>query len=563
MQAPFADRNGRCAPPSARTGCDASVSSDVSDSRPGSAVDCAAAAAAPAWTARVWRTLRTRSVWAAATLLMLGTSVTPATDRPVLQVDAADPDRLVFPIDGRVLTAPVDEAPLALELDLRGELEAIDNEIVTSQCYRSVPLIELVDEGTWVEKGDVVARLDSSEIDERIQREQVDVIEAQAKLDSAIEKHKMQKLTNASKQAKAELVVELAQIDLETYREAEFPQKLHEGQNKLSLAEEALVRQQKNFEFVSRMVGKGYKSASEVDAARAELNQAKHDYETAAGTLDVLTRHTRGREMTDLAAKARIARDELERVISTNNTNLVARAIDIETARKRLRSQQEYLAKLETAKEACTMYAPRAGRVVHARESSWGGAEPIEEGDTIYERQAVVQIPRFDRMRVSIRVHESQVRHMQPGLPVSVALDSQPDRSYPGTIESVSSVPTSGRWPNYDLKEYPAVVVLEGSFGDESELRPGLTARATVHVDERSRCSQVPVQSVVPIERDDRTQMTVFVRRGDAIEVRPVEVGLSTEAMIEVVGGLQPGEEVVLSPRTELSDELTTLYRRS
>ena len=495
----------------------------------------------------------------AAAALLLGTSIAPTAATSDDAATAAV--GTLFPIDGVVLTAPVDEAPLVLELELRGELEAVDNTIITSQCYRSTRLIEILDEGTWVEAGDVVARLDGSEIEERIRKERVDVIEAQQRFDAAREKLKVQKLTNASKQAEAELTLELAQIDLETYREAEFPQLLHKGQNELSLAEEDLVRQRKEFEFTSRMIRKGYEPAAKLDQARAKLRKAEHEYRTAAGTLGVLTRFTRGRELTDLAATARIARDEVDRVISTNKTNLLAREIDVETARKRLVRNEEYLAKLEGALDACTIRAPRAGRMVHAKQSSWRGADSIQEGDEVYERMAICEIPRFDRMKVGIRVHESQVRYLEEGLPVSVAIDSQSDRVYPGHIESVSKVPTSGSWPNYDLKEYPTVVVLDGDFENSDQLRPGLTARATVHIDERSLCRQVPVQSVVPIERGDDTQMTVFVRRGDAVEAREIETGLTTTAMIEVVGGLQPGENVVLSPRTELSDELTTLYR--
>ena len=500
-----------------------------------------------------------RRVLVAAALVMLGTSVTAPVETPVL---TATDGRLVFPVDQRMLTTEVERAPLALDVTLRGRLEAIDNAVVVSECYRTIPLIELAPEGSWVEQGDVVARLDPSEVDFRIDRERLDKIEVDARLASAEQALKMQKLTAAAKRAKAELAVRLTQLDLESYRNGEFPQQLNEGKNKLALAEEAVVRERKMVEYQEEMARLGYEPFAEVESARAKLAAAELEYQTAAGALTVLTEHTRGRELTALSTAAQTARDELERVIATNRTNLITREIAVETARKSQRRQDEYLDKLFRAKEACTLRAPRAGRVVHAKLSDSRSSESVQEGTVIRERQAVVEIPRFDRMKVAIRIHESQVRHMRPGLPVSVTVEADRERIFPGHIESVSSVPVSGNWPNYDLKEYPAVVVLDDDFGEQADatLRPGLTAHACVHVDSRPQCRQVPVQSLVPIVGEDREQMTVFVHRGDEVEVRAVTTGLATAAMIEVTEGLEPGETIVLSPRTDLSKELTELH---
>ena len=147
---------------------------------------------------------------------------------------------------------------------------------------------------------------DTSEIEERVRRERVDVIESRAQLEAATEAIELQRLKNESQLAEARLVMQLPDIDLETYREAEFPQQLRSGQNEMSLAEEAMVRQEKNFEFITRMASKGYRQASDIESARIDLNKARHKYETSAGTLRVLTRHERVREMTSLAAKAKL-----------------------------------------------------------------------------------------------------------------------------------------------------------------------------------------------------------------------------------------------------------------
>lgn len=507
---------------------------------------------------------RARQPVLAAGLVALASSVSPSS---FSAAPIAEGDGLVFPVTGQLITLPVDQGPLALEVTLRGQMEAVDNVTVASECYRTVQIIDMVPEGSWVEKGDVVARLDTSEIEERIRRERLDVIESKNRYDAAAEEIELQRMKNESRLAAAKLAVRLAELDLETYRDAQFPQLLRSRQNEVSLAEEAMVRQEKSFEYVADMVSKGYRPAAEIDEARGKLNRAKHDYRTAADGLRVLSQHERVRELTSLSALAQNARDELERVIFANRSSMLSREIAVTSARKRYERNAEYLDKLNTAFAACTLRAPRAGRVVHARESSYRSAESLEPGDYVRERQAVVEIPQFEKMRVALRVHESQVRHVAEGQRVSITAEAMPGRTFSGTVTEVAAVPVTGDWPNYDLKQYPAEVLIDADTFGPDELRPGLTAMATIHVDERTACAQVPVQAIVPIDSEadgeGATRMTVFVRKGDRVEVREVRTGLATPAMVEVTDGLEPGEEIVLSPRTELSDELTALYKES
>ena len=65
----------------------------------------------------------------------------------------------------------------------------------------------------------------------------------------------------------------------------------------------------------------------------------------------------------------------------------------------------------------------------------------------------------------------------------------------------------------------------------------------------------VPVQAILsPQEKGGKPRCFVITERGTT-EPREVELGMKDEMFAEVKSGLKEGEEVILNPRTLLSDK--------
>jgi HlyD family secretion protein len=94
---------------------------------------------------------------------------------------------------------------------------------------------------------------------------------------------------------------------------------------------------------------------------------------------------------------------------------------------------------------------------------------------------------------------------------------------------------------NPDIKVYPAEVYING---DASSLRPGMTCRVDIIVEEISDALYIPVQSVVRVNN----QPVVYVDGVNGVESRPVEIGLDNDRVIRIVRGLSEGEKVLLRP---------------
>jgi HlyD family secretion protein len=151
-------------------------------------------------------------------------------------------------------------------------------------------------------------------------------------------------------------------------------------------------------------------------------------------------------------------------------------------------------------------------------------------------------LPTADQMMAEIKVHESSLDKVSLDLPVKVSIDAIPGRRFTGRVTKIAPLPdAASMWLNPDLKVYTTRIVLDGSHRD---LRTGMSCQAQIIVERLQDAVHVPVQTVVRVGN----QPTVYVKKGDNVEPRAVELGMDNNRMAHIKSGLEEGERVLLSP---------------
>src|SRR6185503_13087636 len=118
----------------------------------------------------------------------------------------------------------------------------------------------------------------------------------------------------------------------------------------------------------------------------------------------------------------------------------------------------------------------------------------IEGGATVRNRQELIKLPDLSRMKVTVKVHESHVNMVRPGLPAFVILDSNPDQRYAGTVEKVAPLPdTQSRFGNPNLKVYNTEIYLNETLAN---IKPGVSAKAEIVITNIADAISVPVQAI-------------------------------------------------------------------
>ncbi|HXY51884.1 MAG TPA: efflux RND transporter periplasmic adaptor subunit [Terriglobales bacterium] len=210
---------------------------------------------------------------------------------------------------------------------------------------------------------------------------------------------------------------------------------------------------------------------------------------------------------------------------------------ELEAAQSQLAEAKAKLVHDQTLYDYSKIRAPFSG-VVTQRYANLG---TLVQAGTASSTQAIpiVRLSQDDLFRLVIPVPESYVRYIRVGDPVRVRVPSL-NRTFPGKVARFSvdvRLDTRTMHTEVDVRN-PGLVLM-----------PGLYAEADIALEHREDTPAVPLQAINHV--GDKTTLLV-VNRDDRIEDRPVTLGLETATDAEVVSGLSPGEQVVVSDRSGL-----------
>ena len=350
----------------------------------------------------------------------------------------------------------------------------------------------------------------------------------------------------------AKLAREVAEIALSGYREGVSKQEMQTALGEIAQAmsdrkraEDRLERTrhaQKRLRDMLAKSGAGTPAdiAAELDvedrleAAEQAVPRATMAHEQAQTKLEVLKEFTSIRTIRQLEGA-------------------VKKALSDEQARKATWEQEKAReAKLERQIRSCKIVAPADGVVIYANDPNRfgrGNAPQIEEGAIVRERQRIFHIPDLSGpMRVNVKVPESEIVWVTPGLRARIKVDDFADETLPGVVESVSPMADPSNFFNSGVKVYPTFVTIDKVVPG---LAPGMTAQVEIQTDVLDDVLTVPVRSVVYYDGKDH----VAVKKADGgFDWREVSLGLSYGNMVEVKQGLKSGEAVAVEPAPLLSE---------
>jgi HlyD family secretion protein len=450
-------------------------------------------------------------------------------------------------------TAAVTRGPLALVLTERGALECSRQSVLTSKVEWDTKLTSVLPEGTWVRKGDVVATLDVSKLKDELGDEQGDVLEAEAALDAAKQNLRILEIENSNAIIKATTARDIANMTLDAFEKAEFPKQVSDLELLIAKAFDSLHSAREQLAYTERQVRKQFKTAVDIDRDRLALLRAEETHADLVEQLRVLREHTYARQLSELKGLASQALSTLMQQTSLARTKALSGQMQLEIQQRRLMRQTVQYNWTQKMLSYCEIRAPHDGQLLYANEDR-DPLEQVGEGMAVRFMQPLLVIPDRTHMQIAVRVHESLRRLLAVGMSAEIRLDSTPDRKLTGKVERVSSFPLTGRWPNRDLRQYEAVVRLDG---DCLDLTPGLSAKVDLVAASKDDALQVPVQAVTEI--GDR--YVAFVAAGGQVVPREVFVGESTQDQIEILGGIEEGERVFLNPRESCPDAVVACER--
>jgi HlyD family secretion protein len=152
----------------------------------------------------------------------------------------------------------------------------------------------------------------------------------------------------------------------------------------------------------------------------------------------------------------------------------------------------------------------------------------------------------LNKMVLTINIDESDIGYIKVGQQVIFTVSAFPEKRFTGKIQQVRINPVKSG----SLVSYQSIVICDN---DELLLKPGMTATATVVIDEKKDVIRVLNQAfmVTPDDEDisGSSKGKIWIKSGvvgkpyKGIEVK---TGLSGDLYTEIISGLSGNEEVLI-----------------
>lgn len=186
--------------------------------------------------------------------------------------------------------------------------------------------------------------------------------------------------------------------------------------------------------------------------------------------------------------------------------------------------------------EQASLTAPFDGRVARLN---------LVVGEAPPTTNAAVELIDTSSYYIDLAVDEIDISQVAVGQTVEVLLDALPNQPVPGRVSRVDEV-------GLDLGgvvTYRVRVTLEQAA---AAIRVGMSATATIVVDEVSDVLRIPNRFITLDRRTQRAFVTVQDADG-TVEQIEVRLGKRNETYSEILAGVNEGDELVLLPRSFLS----------
>ncbi|WP_150131367.1 efflux RND transporter periplasmic adaptor subunit [Caulobacter mirabilis] len=197
---------------------------------------------------------------------------------------------------------------------------------------------------------------------------------------------------------------------------------------------------------------------------------------------------------------------------------------------------EQYLSALETARASVAAADSRKlDRVIRAPFSGVVGLTDVAPGTLIQPGAKIVSLDDLSTVRVDFNIPDRYLPVLAEGAPIAAKPDAWPNESFNGRIAQLDS----------RIDPATRAIVARAEFPNPAgRIKPGMLMRVTIAHGGR----QAPAVPEAAIQFEaDQAYAFVIDRKGEGSVARkqPIQVGVTQDGFVEILGGLKPGERIV------------------
>ncbi len=454
----------------------------------------------------------------------------------------------------------VERKPLKIEVKLDGFFVADQMEEIAlrPEVWTQFKVLKAVEHGTPVKKGEVLVRFDDEKIEEKLSEESIDQRVGELSLMQEEEEFpRVEKLLEL-KYEQAKTAHEQLVEDFEYYKNTERPNRVLIANYYFNSAKEDLESQREELAQLEKMY-----AADDLTEETEEIVLRRQKFQVATAEL-ILDLQTASRDYTldvvlprydeTYARQLEVSQLKFKQVKTEKEMGLTRGKYELAKKRDaRVNSVQRH-AKLVSDRALMVLRAPTDGIVYYGRcvKGKWSEVSSLTTKlrpfGTVSRNTVLMTIVKQRPLHVETKLTEKNLPDFKTSLAAVITPGADDKLKLPGKITRIQGIPDAANrfamFLDVDLSDAPEWLVA------------GMTCQTTVKVYENKSALVIPTNMVQTDEEDETTKYVMLVDPEEEEPVRrDVKLGRSKNKLVEVLQGLEEGDEIVKEEKKEESSK--------
>jgi len=263
---------------------------------------------------------------------------------------------------------------------------------------------------------------------------------------------------------------------------------------------------------------------------------------------------------------------QLEANLRAANATLASSKQAVKSAEYSVESSKATLQEFTTSLNRTTIVSPTSGVVSLLN---------VEKGERVVGTiqmagTEMLRIANLNAMEAQVDVSENDILRVKLGDTATVEVDAYLDRKFKGVVSEIAnSASNQGSLTSDQVTNFVVKIQIDpNSYADLSEnsqryaFRPGMSASVEINTQTERDVVSVPIQAVTTRPKDEEKDAddddiddedlieVVFVKVADTVNMVEVKTGIQDDDYINIISGLEEGQEVVKGPYSIVSKKL-------
>jgi HlyD family secretion protein len=423
------------------------------------------------------------------------------------------------------LTVPVTAKSFTVRITASGKVQPVQSVNISPKNPGIITELD-IEQGEKVQKGQIIARMDNSEIKMRILQFQANLDQAKAQLAESQAGSRPEEIA----QAKARVAQAVAQLAI--IRRGNRDQEIDQARAAVDAAKAQVELTQARVNRYQGLAKEGAVSQDTLDQYISEDRRAKASLEETERRLSLQKAGNRDEDIKRQEAVVTQEREALRRLENGNRPEEIAQLkASVAAANAQLRQQQVQL-------EDTIIRAPFAGIVTQKYANVGAFVTPTTSASTSTSATSSSIVALATGLEVLAQVPEADIGRIQQGQQVEIVADAYPDQVFKGRVRLIApeAVVEQG------VTSFQVRVVLDSGA---DKLRSGLNVDLTFLGDRINDAITLPT---VAILTENGKTGVLIPDANNKPQFREIIIGAQIKDETQVLEGVQKGDLIFINP---------------